>query len=98
AGTRPLSLHDALPILHQIATDPTEGAIQVSPSGDRLYWSGTQYGSPVTDYRKDNYVTNAFNTSSGTFTWSRTYNSPAHGEDDARSEEHTSELQSPDHL
>jgi hypothetical protein len=69
--------------VHQTATDPTQGAIQVSPGGDTLYWSGIQYGSPVTDYHKDNYVTNAYDTTDGALDWSKTYNTSAHDEDDA---------------
>jgi WD40-like Beta Propeller Repeat len=68
---------------HQTATDPTQGAIQISPDGGMLYWSGIQYGSPVTDYHKNNYVTNAYYSVNGLLKWSKTYNSPAHDEDDA---------------
>src|SRR5207244_13624908 len=88
--TYPLSLHDALPILPTNPSDPL-GLQVIGQTGP----ADSPYVCVQT--RQDVRLLDALH---GTTLWSRSFitaDVQMYG-DDRRSEEHTSELQSPDHL
>jgi Tol biopolymer transport system component len=62
--------------------DPAIGGLHLSPDGTRLFWVGDQYGAPVTQASKWNYLTIAYDTATGAEVWARTYNGTGSSEDD----------------
>jgi hypothetical protein len=55
--------------------------MELSPSGDTLYWTGIQYGNPVKPFSKNDYLTVSYRTTDGTQNWLKTYDGPGNGQD-----------------